>query len=350
MKKLFLILSVCFVILSFSGCTKKTEETDKSAYDLGGRTYYNTVNEYRQKDHAKVWFGKDGSFVFTEADGKTYEISGSYKIDENVCTLSADSGDVKKILFEIKDEDTLVLKTSLSGSKTDQIFSTAEIKDADPLPETKTEEIDITGTYYNSAQPGNSKSFLVINKDGSIEFVDIQGMGAIQITGTYEREEELIGILNFEPKDAFGESVDSIFFIVEEKGKLTLDTDIGGSKQGDVFLFGELLPTEDDLSFRRYKNMMHPDIREAYIPSIELLEDGNFVFTENCYSGMGQYNGWYEKKDDMYICHVTDASSMKGYAGQDVTQIEFTIKDEKSIVLKTDLCMSLGGDVFDLVR
>ena len=129
-----------------------------------------------------------------------------------------------------------------------------------------------------------------------------------------------------------------------------MDTDIGGSKQGDVFLFGELLPTEDDLSFRRYHNMMHPDIQEAYIPSVELLEDGNFVFTENCYSGMGQYNGWYEKKEDMYICHVTDASSMKGYAGQDVTQIEFTIKDEKSIVLKTDLCMSLGGDVFDLVR
>ena len=61
-------------------------------------------------------------------------------------------------------------------------------------------------------------------------------------------------------------------------------------------------------------------------------------------------SGWYEKKEDMYICHVTDASSMKGYAGQDVTQIDFTIKDEKSIVLKTDLCMSLSGDVFDLVQ
>lgn len=350
MKKLFLILSVCFVVLSFCGCTKKTEEAEKNTYDLGGRTYYNTVNEYGQKDHAKVWFGKDGTFVFTEADGNNYEITGSYKIEEDVCTLSADSGNVTKILFEIKDQDTLILKTSLSGSKADQTFSTTEIKGSDVSPEKKEEEIDISGTYYNSAQPGNSKSFLTINKDGSIEFVDIEGLGAIQITGTYEREEELIGILDFEPEDAFGENIDSIFFIIKEKGKLVLDTDIGGSKQGDVFLFGELLPAEEDLSFRRYHNMMHPDVQESYTPSMEFLDDGNFIFTENCFSGMGQYNGWYEKKDDKYICHVTDASSMKGYAGQDVTQIDFEIRDEKSIVLRTDLCMSLSGDFFELVQ
>lgn len=101
------------LLLCLSGC-KKTEE--KTGYDLSGKTYYNTVDEYGNEEHSKVWFGKDGSFVLKDNySGGFIESSGTWSVSENVATLEVtDTG--KKIIFEIVDEDTLKLKTTLMGS------------------------------------------------------------------------------------------------------------------------------------------------------------------------------------------------------------------------------------------
>ncbi len=83
-------------------------------------------------------------------------------------------------------------------------------------------------------------------------------------------------------------------------------------------------------------------------PNVIFDADGTFVLTENCYSGMGQFKGWYEKTSTGYICHVQDASSMQGYAGGDVTLITFVMKDDHTLLLKTDLCMSRTDNEFIL--
>ena len=69
MKKMYAVWMALLLVLSVGGCTpnKKEEETDAGPkYDIGGKTYYNTVDEYGNNDHSKVWFGKDGSFVFAD--------------------------------------------------------------------------------------------------------------------------------------------------------------------------------------------------------------------------------------------------------------------------------------------
>ena len=57
------ILMILLMMLLCS-CSNKKEAGPK--YDLGGKTYYNTVDDYGNEDHSKVWFGKDGSFVFND--------------------------------------------------------------------------------------------------------------------------------------------------------------------------------------------------------------------------------------------------------------------------------------------
>ena len=71
-----------------------------------------------------------------------------------------------------------------------------------------------------------------------------------------------------------------------------------------------------------------------------------FDFTENVYAGFGHFIGWYEKTDKAYLCHVDDASTMEGFAGADTKLIEFEIKDANTLILKTDLCMSMAGELF----
>ena len=161
-KRLFFFL-LC-MILVLSGCTKKEE----NKADLGGKTFYNTAGGYREP--ANIWFGKDGSFVMTDSlkEG-TYQISGKWSVKENVVTLDVEStgaGDFTKILFEIRDDKTLTLKTALEGSAADQVFSvdkpasssgnteTPEKPKGDDTLKPDTGKTEPSGhtTYYNASQ------------------------------------------------------------------------------------------------------------------------------------------------------------------------------------------------------
>ena len=125
-KHLAKILLVLTAVMLLAGCTGGGGSKEK--YDLAGKTYYNTADEYDTYNPSKLWFGKDGSFVLTDNfyDG-LYEISGKWALKEDVVTLMVEKtgiGEFKTILLEVKDDNTLVLKTELAGSRSDTKFST----------------------------------------------------------------------------------------------------------------------------------------------------------------------------------------------------------------------------------
>ena len=162
MKKLSLLFIVLCMLLSLSACKSTPKEDEvKETFDVAGKTYYNTVDEYGHDTHAKVWFGKDGSFVLNDSySGGYYDIDGSWALKENVLTLTVDKtgqGSFSKIIFEVEDNDTLKLKTTLEGSKSDDTFSVNEVKgssgtssesekpSSETNPETLAERIPCTG-------------------------------------------------------------------------------------------------------------------------------------------------------------------------------------------------------------
>lgn len=94
---------------------------------------------------------------------------------------------------------------------------------------------------------------------------------------------------------------------------------------------------------------------ELYLPTVEFDASGSFTLTENVFSGMAKFKGWYEETDTGYICHVKDASQLQGFnCGEGpcnaIETIEFAKDNEITMVLMTDLCLSRKFDVFDIVK
>ena len=174
-RKLLVYLLILFMIC---GCSGKKEET----YDLAGKTYYNTVDAYGNETHSHVWFGKDGSYVFTDNNAEGIrELNGTWSIKENVITLDTSAySDLGKILFEIQDDETLTLMSTMEGSASGAVFTTdlsrmekneaavpdntdnkeKEEKDPDPVPETKNIPCTgLTSQYHNYWAIEGVKSF-----------------------------------------------------------------------------------------------------------------------------------------------------------------------------------------------
>ena len=361
-KQLIKILIAMTAILLLSGCTGG----NKAKYDLAGKTFYNTADEYNGAEPAKLWLGKDSSFVFTDnnADG-TYEITGKWALKEDVVTLTVEKttvGSYTSILLEAKDDNTLVLKTQLSGSKADVKFSTEKpaastvttpAPTGEPTGGTEMEYI----AYYNASQgKGKDGSFVEFHDDGSFAFVEIEGLGATEIKGFWGTEGNMILFSNFEvvPYDKAGNPIHNFEMEMYDEDTLILQRGIQSSSMGDIFTVSGTIPealegktTYEAAKFRH--DAIEGITNDSLLPLIEFNADGTFVFTENCYAGMGQYKGTYEKTDIGYTCYVTDASTMKGFAGQDVTTIYFENYDAALILLQTDLCMSRKGDKFFVV-
>lgn len=350
MKKAKVLLVLIIMALCLSACTSKKEEEEvKPAYDIAGKTYYNTVDNYDHDDHAKVWLGKDGSFVLNDSysDGY-YEASGSWTLNENVCTLTVDktgAGSFGKIIFEVEDNDTLSLKTNLEGSKSGDSFSINEIKGSTVKPEEKKEEekkeekkkeepaapkdipcTGLTSLYNNYWAYEGVKSYDLEVKATPADTTDVI---------TYKSDDE-----NVVKVDANG-----IATAVKE-GKTQIHIKCGSVEKTVNFETRSKTPKAKAMTFRSRLTDVQKDLR----PTIYFDGAGNFVFTENCYSGMGKFKGTYTRDDDdHYICKVTDASTMEGYAGGDTKEIVFKILDETTLRLKTPLCMSAANDLFDLL-
>ena len=212
------------LLLCLSGC-KKTEE--KTGYDLSGKTYYNTVDEFGNEEHSKVWFGKDGSFVLKDNySGGFIESSGTWSVSENVATLEVtDTG--KKIIFEIIDEETLKLKTTLMGSMQDQIFSTTETKGSTG---SSSDSGFTYASYYNTSQSSSKVSRADIHSDGSFTFIDQNDFSITEINGTYVKDGDVMKMSGTAASTKY-----DFEFLAKSDGTLVLQNDIGVSATGDIF-------------------------------------------------------------------------------------------------------------------
>ncbi|MBR4470769.1 MAG: hypothetical protein IKS54_05570, partial [Erysipelotrichaceae bacterium] len=72
-KIIVLLMMVLCLMTCLSACTKKEEPEPvvQPSFELAGKTYFNTVDNYGHEDHSKLWLGKDGTFVMADsyADG-----------------------------------------------------------------------------------------------------------------------------------------------------------------------------------------------------------------------------------------------------------------------------------------
>ena len=366
--KRFTAIILSFVICTaLLACTGGSQPEQTKTWDLAGKTYYNTVDDYDNIDHSRIWFGKDGSFVLTDDfyDGY-YEMSGTWSVKENVITLDVEStgvGNYTKVLFEVQDDDTIVLKTMIAGSKSDDVFTTT--KPADDSGKTNNEphgtvdwKKDFTITdghnkYYNTTSHGLDPSYVDLYDDGSFLFVEVVGMGAEQIIGTYGQEGDVLMFSNFMNKfyDWNGNEVYNMEMRIIDNDTLVLMTDLQGSMVGEVFTTSGELPEGLD-TWSVHKIYTHAPIEGTpaqFLPTLELNKDGTFVFTENVYAGMAHYRGtWMETPGGYIVCDATDNKELQGFAGQDVETIIFEYAEPNTLVLNTDLCMSLKGDTFNL--
>ena len=354
-RRLQIIIMLIIGLMCLCACTPKDNEK-KNEYELGGKTYYNTVDNYGHEDHSKVWFGKDGSFVFNDSYEDGYdEITGKWELSDNVCTLQADSGSFSKIIFELKDENTVTLRTSLKGSKADDAFSTTEIKGSDVKPKTDNTENNTTQNTTNNTTENTTD-----NSTTPKEEIPCTG-----ITSLYKNYWSTVGAkkwdLEIRPvpenttdKMSFKSNDENVVTIDAEgkatavgPGKTTIDVTCGNQKLtvGFEVKGGESSGPEGAGVAKTFKTKM-ADLNDMFQPSV-FFDSGFFTFTENCYDSMRQYKGIYDIKDGYYYLTVSE-HNLQGYAGQDVTEIVFKIVDEKTLKLKTQLCMSTNGDLFYL--
>jgi len=349
MKKTVRCLMMLLIMLLACSCTTSTNVKTET-YDLSEKVFYNTSDRFLSSDDAKIWFGKDHSFVMTDssADGGD-EITGTWEINENVCTLNAESsllGYSGKILFEIKDDNTLTLKTSVHDSRSDDVYSTTK-------PERKPVDTkdDTSKTYYNV---NNNDCKLTLNDDRTFVLTENNGGNELTINGRYGLEGNVYMFSNFlEFANWKGETTYNFEFFVFDDETLISMCDLFASAQDDVFTTDGKMPEDFDQKQIDEKNFMdlwvhEPDeyVLEEYLPSVKFYTDGTFVFTENLYAGMGDLKGTYEANDYGFICHVDDASQIQGFKGGDVKTIEFEFTAPGTMMLKTELCMSMAGDLF----
>lgn len=341
--KLFLPVACIFFIF---GCSD-------TKYDLSSKTFYSTVNDFESSEASKVWFGQDGSFVITDVfyDG-FHEIYGTYSVKGNVATLKVEKtgiGSFDKIVFEIKDEDSLMLQTALIGCRSGQMFSTNK-SGTDSSKK-------VVSTFYNATQDLKDRSTITVYSDNTFEFTERFNNGEIKLTGKIVQDKTGVTLTDFSQfQNSAGEDVNVINFSIHNEKTWILKNDLRGSLTGHVFTTDGKIPAElvsgpkgdslDDYA-GTYIHAPMQDVKNEYLPKLVINSAGEFEFIENVYSGMGVYKGVIDIDGNIIKCQVKDASSMQGYTGENVKTIEF-VKEGTTLVLKTDLCMSKNGDKFSL--
>ncbi|MBO4358533.1 MAG: hypothetical protein J5796_01895 [Erysipelotrichaceae bacterium] len=344
LKKILLIM-----LIVLCGCTGGEEGTKK--YDVGGKTYYVTKD-----NETKVWFGKDGNFVLIDCTQfGAVERTGTWSVEDNVLTLVKDdeSGTVK---FEIQDEDTIILKSSLDGCGFDDVFSTDEKYAGGWNNPNNGFEYTV---FHNAEQAPGSRSSIEIRTDGSFTLIERNTGGVVsEISGLYGMTEDggVYMFSNFDPfKDSKGNMVYNFEMMVFDSETLILNEDLITSNKNDQFTFsGELNTSYQSVPGSQFTTTtwVHEpfnDILEIYLPTMTIATDYSFTFMENTFSGMGFYNGYCQKTSNGWACDVLEADTMQGYLGEDVKLIEFEYDaDGKTLILKTDLCSSTSGDRFQL--
>ena len=357
MKKIIIVLLALLVI---AGCGNKNK------YDLAEKTFYNTVDQYGNAEHSNVWLGKDGSFVLIENTHEGYnQFLGKWEIKENVITLNVENSDVsafKTIIFEVKDDNTLTLKTGLSSSKSNDTYTTDKtllVNDSN-TSNTNTGQTNNKKAkkFINASQMNQmGNSYIEFFDDGTFQFTEIEGMGAEMIEGLWSMMGNAYALSNFKGDvyDRDGNKLYNLVFEVRDektiqlldnsKVSYALDYFTTDGKLDESYLGhgGPEIPIE--LYDEKWTHEDIPDTASQFYPTLELFKDGTFVFTENVYAGMAQYKGTYTRDSVGIYCDVV-SHNLQGFAGQDVTSFSFSYKSANEIYLDLDLCMSRAGDIF----
>lgn len=357
MKKLFSIL-LALALLVLSACTPKTPETK---YNIAGKTYYNASDISMSEERSRIWFGSDNSFVLLDNYGtQSDEITGTWKIDNNVIILSRKDNN-QELRFEIRDEHRIIIKSSLNSCDFDTIFSDDEKYAKDSTSNNQSDSKEIVKTLYNASWFVSTKqdkpsvtlyadrTFVLSEKPENAKPVEISGMYGIAEDGT-------IMFSNFDSfKDMNGNDVHNFELLYADGKTYILRIDLIASYAGSQFNesgdFDHYLDFDQGIDNQfETTTWVHEPTEQSlpeYYPNFTIYDDLSFVFEENVYAGLAHYKGYCQKYDNGFGCGVTDASEMQGFAGQDVKYIEFKYdSDGKTLILQTDLCMSMSGDKF----
>ncbi|MBR2802295.1 MAG: Ig-like domain-containing protein [Erysipelotrichaceae bacterium] len=141
-----MIMGLLISLLLLNGCGGKNSSESSVPKDtsaIAGKTYYNTVNEYGSEEHSYVSFNSDGTFQMKDfTKNGFYEMKGSWTFKDKTVTLTIGEKGVTsastRVLFEVKSENDLILKTAVGGSKPEQTYSVGKSNwntyDKDDLP------------------------------------------------------------------------------------------------------------------------------------------------------------------------------------------------------------------------
>ena len=226
---LIALFTVCAMLLG--ACGAEPVAPDVAPVTANVTEYVNTVEEFGNTVHSSVRIGDDGRFVLKDNySAGTNEITGTWTLSEGTYTLKVESskiGNYQTIIFEVKDDDTLILKTNLIGSKADQIFS------SDPNAEMISLSADDDfrcGTYHNISSMGLYRSYIVIYQKGTFSHVDTDNVRSFVISGKWTHKDDRL-ICTYEE----GGAQKTFDLQIRDDGILVLLNDVGESKTGNLF-------------------------------------------------------------------------------------------------------------------
>ena len=81
-------------------------------------------------------------------------------------------------------------------------------------------------------------------------------------------------------------------------------------------------------------------------PLLTLEADGTATFRENLLEGMGTFTGRYAETDGTLILTVESVDFAESFVCYNIREIVFTVQDDNTLVLQTELCASVPGAVF----
>ena len=194
--------------------------------------YVNTVEAYGNAEHSVLRLASDGKFALLDNySAGTNEMTGTWSLSDGTYTLNVESskiGNYRTIVFEAKDENTLVLKTDLLGSKAEQVFSSdpnaelISLSNEDDFPYGQFDNISKINSFY--------RSYIILYPKGTFSYVDTDSVNSIVIGGKFKRSND-----RFTCTYADGGAQRTFGLQIREDGALVLLNDLGDSRTGDVF-------------------------------------------------------------------------------------------------------------------
>lgn len=143
--------------------------------------------------------------------------------------------------------------------------------------------------------------------------------------------------------DLMEEGIDIVNYILHVnatkiKDNIIIAENIHDGDQKTEYIFRE----KDGIRWYMWKN----EEIDSYFPTLRLLPDGGFSFTENVYEGFVTVTGTYTENDTEIVCKVIDKEDIKGFTGYNVNDYIFEKTADGNLILRTDICMSRIGCKF----